>query len=264
MVFESELKKLGLKDKEAAVYLASLQLGPAPVQTIARKAKVVRATTYVVLESLMQDGLVTKYKEGKKTLFSAEPPGQLLRLIERERETLTEKQYEFEKMLPQLQILMRSAGERPSVRYFEGLEGLLAMRQEIVMYTATGEMIYNFTPADHVNAVFRQSENSFYRQREAKGLLSRTLFTAKSEKLRVELFSAQKTKFSERRFIPYEMFPSTSGMTLFRNRIAIGSFTGKLAGVIIESEPMTDMMRRLFEMAWLGAGTLPENQIKKK
>ena len=60
------------------------------------------------------------------------------------------------------------------------------------------------------------------------------------------------------------MFPSTSGMTLFRNRIAIGSFTGKLAGVIIESEPMTDMMRRLFEMAWLGAGTLPENQIKKK
>ena len=66
MEYIQELTSLGLKDKAAAVYLASLEIGPSPVQPIAKKAKVVRATTYVVLEELMQMGLVTKYKEGKK------------------------------------------------------------------------------------------------------------------------------------------------------------------------------------------------------
>src|SRR6185436_5706207 len=105
MIFEAELKKLGLKDKEAAVYLSCLQLGPSPVQPIARKAKVVRATTYVVLESLMNRGLITKYKEGKKTLFSAEPPRQLMRLLEKEREDIQEKQRELEHILPELQVI---------------------------------------------------------------------------------------------------------------------------------------------------------------
>lgn len=91
MPFIQELKHLGLKDKEAAVYVAALQLGPSPVQVIARKAKVVRATTYVILEDLLKKGLVTSYKEEKKTLFSAEPPRQLMRLIEIEEEQLQDK-----------------------------------------------------------------------------------------------------------------------------------------------------------------------------
>ena len=45
-------------------------------------------------------------------------------------------------------------------------------------------------------------------------------------------------------------------MTIYRNRIAIGTFIDKVGGVIIESSPMADMMRRLFELAWAGAETL--------
>ena len=55
-----ELGHLGLSEKEAAVYLASLELGPAPVQDISHKAKVNRATTYVMIESLMGRGLISR------------------------------------------------------------------------------------------------------------------------------------------------------------------------------------------------------------
>ena len=41
-----------LSEKEAAVYLAALQLGWVPVQDIAKLSKVNRATTYVMIESL--------------------------------------------------------------------------------------------------------------------------------------------------------------------------------------------------------------------
>lgn len=261
MKFEAELKRLGLADKEVAVYLACLQLGPSPVQAIGRKAKVVRATTYVILESLMQQGLVTTYKEGKKTLFSAEPPRQLLRLLEKQEEEIREKKHDLERILPELQIITKAEGT-PSVRYFEGKEGLHAIRQEIVMYSRSGDVIYNFTPSDHLAAVFPDNESTYYQQRLAKGIRSQTIFTTKSSRLAKLLLSPEQFKSAERRFVPSEIFSSTSGLTVYRDRIAIGNFVGKLMGVVIESAPMADMMRQLFNLAWQGTKNIPQESVR--
>ena len=254
MEFQTELKKLGLKDKEAAVYLSCLELGPSPVQPIARKARVVRATTYVILESLMQVGLVSKFKQGKKTLFSAEPPNQLLRLLEKQREEIQGRQQEFEHVLPELQAVMKAAGDRPSVRYFEGREGIHAIRLEMIMYVKPGDTLYNFTPLDHLNAVFPTDVDLINKQRIAKGIHSKTIFTTKSPNLREVMLSQPHSKFAERRFVPYDLFPGTSGFTIYNDRIGIGSYTGKLMGVIVESAPMADTMKSLFMLAWEAAG----------
>lgn len=257
MEFRKELKEIGLTDKQAAVYLACLELGPSPVQPIARKAKVVRATTYVILSGLMKQGLVTKFEQGKKTMFAAEPPLQLKRLLEKQAEEVKNKERLLDAMLPELQVLMRAAGDRPSVRYYEGKEGLHAIRQEINMYCRSGDVIYNLTPADYLIAVFSREEDTFYQQRRSKGIRARTIFTTKSEALRRRWFLEDDPRQPERKFVPPNKFTWTSGITIYRDRIAIGSFAGKLGGVIIESQEMADSMRVLFEMAWLGlAGNL--------
>lgn len=252
MEFRKELKKIGLTDKQVAVYLACLELGSSPVQPIARKAKVVRATTYVILSGLMQQGLVTRFEQGKKTMFAAEPPLQLRRLLEKRGEEIKDKERLLDQMLPELQILMKGAGDRPSVRYFEGKEGLHVIRQEISMYCRPGDLIYNLTPADYLTAVFPREEDTFYRQRRAKGIRAHTIFTTKSEALRRRWLLGDDQKVPERKFVPPQKFSWTSGITIYRDRIAIGSFTGKLGGVIIESQEMADSMQALFEMAWIG------------
>jgi sugar-specific transcriptional regulator TrmB len=250
MVLETELRKLGLKDKESSVYLSCLELGPSPVQNVARKAKVVRATTYVVLETLMKRGLVTRYKEGKKTMFAAEPPRQLSRLLEAEREIIDEKQHDLDGILPELQVLMKASGGRPSVRYFSGIEGLRAIRREMLMYSEPGDVWYNFTPSDHLDAVFAGEDDTYYRQRLAKKIKSRTIFSTKSPTAKKNLLITHNDKLTDRKFVSAELYPSSSGMTVFRDRIAIGTFAGKLGGVIVESKQMADMMKSLFEMAW--------------
>lgn len=263
MALETELKKLGLKDKESSVYLACLELGPSPVQSVARKARVVRATTYVVLEALMQKGLVTRYKEGKKTMFSAEPPRQLMRLLEKEREGIDEKQHDLEQLLPELQILMRAAGGRPSVRYFAGIEGLRAIRREMLMYSEPGDMWYSFTPVDHLDAVLGTDEEKYYRQRMAKKIRNKTIFSTRSPVLRKRMLDAHVDKLTERRFVLSKYFPSSSGMTIYRDKIAIGTFTGRVGGVIIESSEMADMMRCQFELAWQGVGKMDSKRKTK-
>ena len=68
MALETELKKLNFSDKEARVYLALLELGEAPVQKIAEKAKVNRATTYVILESLKKKTAARTIKKQKRKI----------------------------------------------------------------------------------------------------------------------------------------------------------------------------------------------------
>lgn len=250
MQFIKDLKKLGLKDKEAAVFLAALELGPSPAQIIARKAKLVRATTYVVLEGLMQKGLVTEYKEGKKTLFAAEPPRQLMRLLEKQRETLDAKQNEIEHILPELQMLMKSLGGKPSVRYFEGLEGLRSIRREMLMYCSTGDVWYNVTPADHLYAIFPKEEVHYIQQRIAKGIKSMTIFATRSDAVKKEWLQIEDRELVERRFVSLRSFPSTAGMTIYRDRVAIGSFTGTVGGFVLESKGIADMLRQVFLLAW--------------
>ncbi len=250
MPFIKELKRLGLKDKEAAVYIASLELGPSPVQTIARKAKVVRATTYVILEALSKAGLVTQFKQGKKTLYSAEPPSQLLRLLEKQQEEIAEKQRDLQVLLPELQMIARSGEGHPTARFFEGLEGLRAIRAEMAMYSRRGDVWYNFTPIDYLAATFGENEVVYGEYRVAKGIKSKTIFTTRSKKVKDEMLGVAADENSERKFIDPKFFQSSSGMTIYRDRIAIGHFTGHIGGVVIESESMAQMMREFFELTW--------------
>lgn len=261
MKFQPELKKLGLKDKEAAVYLSCLELGPAPVQIISRKANVVRATTYVVLESLMNRGMVTKFKEGKKTLFSAEPPRQLMRLLEKREEEIIENKHELEQMLPELQMIVKSAEGRPTVRYFDGVEGLRAIRREMVQLSSASDTWYNFTPIDYLDAVLKSDQNSHYRQRNAKKIESKTIYISKSPETKRKILAAYENERIEQRHISSERFPSTSGFTIFGNKVAIGSFTGRVGGVVIESESMAEMMISVFRLAWLAADKLDDTKV---
>lgn len=263
MEFVTELKKIGLKDKEASVYLACLQLGPSPVQVIARRAKVVRATTYVILESLAKLGLITEYQEGKKTLFTAEPPRQLLRVLEKQEEDIREKEQKLEILMPQLQALLKSSGDRASVRYLDGLEGLRSIRQEIVMYSQPGSLVRNFIPDDHLRSIFPEDRHSYYRQRVAKKIYSKTIFTTRSSEVKEKMLSDDFSKFSERLYVSPENFPAAGGLSVFGDRVSLSSFIGRIGGVIIESEAMAEMVRNMFDLAWVAALKVGETQSSR-
>lgn len=249
--FEPLLKDLGFSDKEVSVYLALLELGPSSVQVVSRKAKVARPTTYLVLEKLLKHGLASRYTEGKKTLFAAESPRHLIELIDQEEQRIKDKRFEVEEALPALQAIMRSGIGKPTIRYFEGLEGLRTIRQEIVMYARPGkDILYNLTPADYLLATFGKNQDRYSAPRVAKGLWAKTIFTTSSPTLKHEMLATAKKELSERKFIPPDRFRSASGMTIYRDRIAIGTFTGNIGGVMIDSASMAEMMREAFLIMW--------------
>ena len=88
MQIESILKNYGLSQKQATVYVACLELGTGSVQKIARKARLPRSTVYEVLEGLKNNGFVSTYLKKKVRYFSAEEPGQIIKLAEQKTEML--------------------------------------------------------------------------------------------------------------------------------------------------------------------------------
>lgn len=115
---------IGLKAKEADVYLAILALGQGTASKIARKAHIVRTTAYDILSSLFEKGLVTLTGKEPKQEYVAESPDNLKIYIENE---LAKKKTDLEEvkniLLPQLKSI-HNTGSRPKVMFYEGVEGM--------------------------------------------------------------------------------------------------------------------------------------------
>lgn len=240
-----ELEKLGLSDKEALVYLASLELGPSPVQVIARKAEVNRATTYVMIEALLQKGLMSTFDKGKKTMYTAEKPERLHRIVHHERATVNEKESVIKRLLPDLEAISDAAGERPKVSFYEGEEGLEAMRETV--FASKIEGMEDFISFDDLRHLLPEEQWQKHNKRlSAKKISGRTIYTSEREYKPADEI---KHLWQYRR-ISKDKFPMHGELTVYGNKISMISLKGKLVGVIIESKEMATMVRTMFDLAW--------------
>lgn len=49
-----------------------------------------------------------------------------------------------------------------------------------------------------------------------------------------------------------EKFKSGTGITVLRDRVALGTMEGKIGGFIVESSSVAQAMREIFDLAWNG------------
>lgn len=243
-IFENQLAKLGFSDKEAKVYLASLEIGPSPVQKISQKAGVKRATTYVMIQSLMDRGLMSSYEKGKKTFFAAEKPSRLNNIIENERASVESRKAILDEILPTL-LSFGAHEQRPMVSFFEGLEGLKAIHDDVLR--TTDKSLENIVALDDALSLDVGDEHvSDLREKLAKkGVGVRILYSSKNRKLDLP----SKLRWQVRK-MPIDVFPIHGELTLYGDKVAAFSYRGKIFGTIVESKEIAQTIRVLFELAW--------------
>ena len=108
MQIEEALTNWGLNEKEVKVYLATLKLGQSRVNEIAKKAGILRETTYFILNSLSEKGLVSHVIKSKVKYFEASPPSRF-------KSILREKEKEIDGVLLELNTLKNLRVEKPQV-----------------------------------------------------------------------------------------------------------------------------------------------------
>lgn len=236
-----ELKNIGLAEKEARVYLATLELGQSTVQKIAEKAKVNRATTYVVIESLIQKGLMSSAYENKKQYFYAEAPEKLNSLFREQAMEIQRKQEYLDKILPNLKALKSRDKEGPTVRYFEGKEGMRAIAEEIFDFKNGDEklrMIYSY---DLLLKMFTEEEVlEMRKKRQNKKIHAEIITNDDKKRLKTD---ADVVRVSSKDYKIY------SDIAILGNKIRIISQSGPSSGVIIENKEIANTFKILYDLA---------------
>jgi HTH-type transcriptional regulator, sugar sensing transcriptional regulator len=251
-----ELTHLGLTAKEASVYLAAMELGPSVAQDISKKAKVNRATTYVMIDTLKGRGLISSYTKGKKKYFVAESPDRLLSMIRLQRQELEGKEAEFAGVLPQLLALHNVDGAKPQVRFLEGLEGIKTVGEEMTKIEGEAIQIVPFDDVhDFVVRVKEMSHSQAFETVKHAHVPIRSLVVVKNEKLLEAV--PKNLKNTEIRLLPFEKFPIHGEITIRKDRIVMFSYKSSLVSMVITSQILADTMRAIFELAWDGAKEYP-------
>lgn len=234
------LKALGLSESEAQVYLASLEVGPASVQDLAKQARVSRVTAYAVIEHLASRGLMSSVEKGKKRLFSVESPERLVAVMQARLQDMKSTLHEVEESLHELKLVQR--GAKPVVKMFEGedafkavFDDFAATRPDALDEFGNYEMIREHVSSDDfVKGVFPH-----LRQAKRRVIMA----TSNKKESRVDKGNTL--------FVSAKQHACHGDVLIYgKNKVALSSLVGKPISVIIESEPIAEMMRSLFSMAW--------------
>lgn len=236
------LKEAGFLDKEVSVYLSILELGRGTVAEIARKAGVNRSTGYVILDSLTAKGLTRVSGKEPKQEYVAESPEKLGDYMRNEAEKHKSLASSVSDLLPEL-ISLHKVGDRPTVRFYEGLAGLEYVYNDTLN---SPDDIYSTSTYEEMHETLPKYFSTYYARRVKKGIFVRT-FVADTPLARFRKAN-DKAEYRETFLVPKEKFQLPTDIEIYGNKVMFASWKEKL-GVIIESKEIATTLRSVFKLA---------------
>ncbi len=236
------LKRIGLEEKEAEVYLALLTLKSARASDIASLAKQSRSHSYLMLRSLQKRGLVSEVEHGKVLRFIAEPPEHLVRYLEDRESELSTLKMLAEGALPQLKSLTQPLIDQPRVTLLRGVEGMkqvyrtalknnfVALFNSEAMYKTFGENMMTKLFGKHVQL---HGRDLLVNNDGAKQYIGEM---AQDEEYQIRL-------------LPKGMSFATDTI-VYGDTVAIFSYDSEQTIVRIENQNIADAFRSWFEVLW--------------
>jgi len=251
-MIENIFEVLDLNLVDVKVYEAALELGPTSVQSIARKAKIVRTTAYRSIDRLKEKGLMSVSVMGKKKYFVAEDPEKLINLTKDKSKQIQQAKKTLSEILPKLKGIANTVSGKPKVRFYEGAEGLKSVYDETLNYRnilvhcmteGWPKLIPDYLP-------------EYLRQVQKRGIKTREVVeTSPRGNEYCRLYSSKNNKILQ---LP-KKYKSETDYMIYGNKVAFLSYNRKNpVGIVVEDEEIVRHEKIHFEVMWkaLEAGIL--------
>ena len=239
------LKNFGLQDKAIAVYLALIELGPSPVRAVSLHSKINRGTTYDILKSLQQEGLVSYFDKASHQCFAAESPEVIVNALERRQTDLEKLKQEVTFNLPELKALFEKEGGKPAVKIYEGEKGIREILEDVLktLETQNEKQYFVYSSASLRKNVYLAMPN-FSSRRVKKNIYVKTIALGEGGKL---------TGLDERKWMPTgnDTVKATYEL-IYGGKVAHISLSDSLVslGVVIQNQAIYETQKMIFEFNW--------------
>ena len=260
MILIENLIDFGLREKEAKVYVATLELETATANEIAKKSGVNRSSTYVVIESLKKQGLVSMTEGKIVKQYVATPPETLLNLAKKRADKQERIKKMIENLVPSLEALHKDTKHKPKVFMYEGEDRVKAMYFE---------ELSSLKPSTDFYRVYEDLEDT---DQYLSGYVAKDSIERKKKKIKlrginpdtkvgremVERFNKSMKNLDENVLIPVDIFKFPKepiDFAVYGNKVTFSSLRQSFS-VVIEHQEIADTLKNIFDLAWKEAARL--------
>ncbi len=216
-----------------------MELGSSAVQRISQRAGLVRSTTYEVLESLRQKGLVSTFRKKNIKYFTAGEPQRIIEDMQSRTDLLKND-------LPRLQALQYKTKNQPKVRFYQGKQGIKTVLNE----TLEAHELVGFSSVEDLFTSLENYFPKFVEKRIKKKIPLKVIMRDSPESRKRKTLGREQLR--EVRIIPSQ-YQHHGGMLLWNDKMAMFSLRDELTAVIIESKELSAIQKTLFNFIWNSA-----------
>ena len=230
-----ELRKLGLSEKEARVYLIVLKLGYSSVQNIAEKVKISRPTVYEIIKKLEKKELIVRSSEKNKKYFAAQSPDYLLGILKRQKKELEEKERELIRIIALLrsEYYLQNKGE---IKKYQGKSGIDVLFDDFLS-THSKEILVLIS--DEKIWPIRQRNRDYQKIKRRLGKIQVKEF--------LPISNADNYDYIERKQINFKKMFKFKGVVIYDKVIV---FTSLRDYLLIGNREIIDLVKIFFNIIW--------------
>jgi sugar-specific transcriptional regulator TrmB len=248
------LKKLGLSEHEARVYILGLKLGPSLASEISKQSGLGRTLVYHLLGQLKAKGLASEQGSGNGKKFFMEPPERLLGIVERKQKELEGMAVQISQITKELKTSATFSGI-PQIRIYEGIEGIKNFAQDTL--AVKNILIKSIVPIDNL---LKMLDKFFLRywflERNKNNITGKTLFTGtarkpfSSDQIKQLLDTPHASSFSHQWKKASTESVFQNAIIIFGNKIAVISSPENPSVFVIDSAEFAGTMNTFFNDIW--------------
>jgi len=241
---KDELKRLGLTEGEANVYLALLKIGSSTVGLIVKESGVSYSKIYEVLGRLIEKGLVSFIIKEKTKYFQSVKPNRLLEFLKQKEEELKKDKEALQKILPVLEGISKNK-DNQTAEIFIGLKGLKTAYELLLKDYSKNIPLSFFYVHDEKYA---EVANEFYEKEflyfnelgiKVRGISNTDLKKSKS-------FSKPPI-FVNLKFVD---FPLPATIDIYQDKVLLATWRDKPFAYLITSKEISENLMNYFNQVW--------------
>lgn len=228
------LEEIGLSDKEITLYLCALSIETFTIGSIALLTHIKRPTCYVIIESLIEKGLISSSPGIKKKRYQAELPAAFANSLKMKAGMLDELSKEFESM--------RELNPSSKVRFFNNKMGLEQIYKSIL--DEKPKVVEAFFQPDRLEKIMGSKWAEVWGNlRREKGIAVCNLLP--KGKANKPGYDVSKKHMREIYELPAGIDPKVA-ITIFGDNVGFLCDSKELMSFLIKSKEFADTMRGIF------------------
>lgn len=238
------LREIGLTEGEIRVYTSLISLGKSSTGAIMDKSGISSSKVYLILEKLIEKGLVSFIVENNVKKFQPANPNTIIEFIRKKKETLQELENKSQELVEDINSMLGKY-EEETAQVYRGFKGIETAFTRMVEETDEGEEHLFFSHAEEelaeevVMFFKRIKEKRLERKIKTRGIVHPRLKKAFQTQVKEKYY---KIKFSE-------ITPATP-MTIGKNSILMTLWGKEPMCIEIRSKRMVNKYKEHFEEIW--------------